>query len=348
VSRVESILLGIGEMSRRSGLTVSALRFYDGAGLLVPAYVEPTSGYRRYRDDQVPTARVLANLRRVSMPLPEVARVLDAATPEAAAAVLDRHLRRLEDGLVDARQVLSRVRSILDLREPAMTTSTTVPAHELATALDAVRFAVSADPELPALHGVLVEVGDGAVRLVATDRYRLAVADAGGTVTDPEVSVLVPAAFLDGVRRRLADAREVEVRASSSGLEVVIDGELLASPVLAHDFPAYRGLLPGLREHRVEVDAVRLRADLPDAPGTVHRLVLDGGRPVAGAAGDGDGDRDGDRVVVGVDPAFLLQALSVGDRLVLELDGPVSPLAIRPADGSDSPFSLLMPVRLDA
>jgi len=223
-----------------------------------------------------------------------------------------------------------------------MTASTvTVPARDLATALDAVRFAVSADPELPALHGVLVEVGDGAVRFVATDRYRLAVAEAGGTVTAPEVAVLVPATFLDGVRRDLTDAGQVEVRATSAGLEVAVDGELLASPVLAHDFPAYRGLLPGPREHRVELDAAQLRADLPDAPGTVHRLVLDGDRLVVGEEGEGD-------LVVGVDPAFLLQALSVGDRLVLELDGPVSPLAIRAADGADSPFSLLMPVRLDA
>jgi DNA polymerase-3 subunit beta len=340
VTDVESTLLGIGEMSRRSGLTVSALRFYDGACLLVPASVDASSGYRRYRPDQVPTARVLANLRRVSMPLPEVARVLDAASPDEAAAVLDRHLRRLEAGLVDARQVLSRVRSILDLREPRMATSTTtVPAHALATAVDAVRFAVSADPELLALGGVLVEVGDGAVRLVATDRYRLAVADAGGTVTDPEVAVLVPAVFLDGVRRVLAGAEQVEVRATATGLEVVVDGERFTSPVLPHDFPAYRGLLPGPREHRVGLDAARLRADLPDAPGTVHRLVVDGDRLVD--AGEGD-------LVVGVDPAFLLQALSVGDELVLELDGPVSPLAIRPADGADSPFSLLMPVRLDA
>ena len=27
---------GIGQMARESGLTVSALRFYDGAGVLVP------------------------------------------------------------------------------------------------------------------------------------------------------------------------------------------------------------------------------------------------------------------------------------------------------------------------
>jgi DNA-binding transcriptional MerR regulator len=343
VTDVESTLLGIGEMARASGLSVSALRFYDGAGLLVPASVDASSGYRRYSPDQVPTARVLANLRRVSMPLPEVARVLDAATPDEAAAVLDRHLRRLEDGLVDARQVLSRVRSILDLREPSVpsTPSTaTLAAADLAAALDAVRYAVSTDPELPALGGVLVEVGHGAVRLVATDRYRLAVAEAGGSVADPEVAVLVPAVFLDDVRRQLDAAAEVEVRATATGLEVAVDGAAQCCPVLAHDFPAYRGLLPGPRDHRVELDAARLRADLPDARGTVHRLVLDGDRLVPSpAAGEGD-------LVVGVDPAFLLQALAVGDRLVLELDGPVSPLAIRPADGAATPFSLLMPVRI--
>src|SRR4051812_50068439 len=85
-------------MARRSGLSVSALRYYDGAGLLVPASVDAASGYRRYRPDQVVTARVLANLRRVGLPLAEVARVLAAPTAAEAAAVLDRHLGRLEAG----------------------------------------------------------------------------------------------------------------------------------------------------------------------------------------------------------------------------------------------------------
>jgi len=39
---------GIGEVARASGLSVSALRFYDGAGVLVPAEVDPATGYRRY------------------------------------------------------------------------------------------------------------------------------------------------------------------------------------------------------------------------------------------------------------------------------------------------------------
>jgi DNA polymerase III sliding clamp (beta) subunit (PCNA family) len=49
---------------------------------------------------------------------------------------------------------------------------------------------------------------------------------------------------------------------------------------------------------------------------------------------------------VAVNREFLLQALDAGGagQLVLELDGPIRPLAIR-VPGDDSRFSVLMPVR---
>ena len=62
----------IGEMARDSGLTVSALRFYDGAGVLVPVWVDPTSGYRWYGQEQRGEARLLSILRRVGMPLADI------------------------------------------------------------------------------------------------------------------------------------------------------------------------------------------------------------------------------------------------------------------------------------
>src|SRR5438552_7273986 len=166
-------------MARACGLTVSALRFYDGAGVLVPAVVDPVTGYRRYAGDQVRPARVLAGLRRVGMPLADITRVL-AQLDDAAAVrrLLDAHLRRLEDGLAGARRELSRVHALLDSKESPMIpapTRVTVSSAALAAAVDAVRFAVSRDPELPALCAVLVEVEPDTLRLVATDRYRLAV-----------------------------------------------------------------------------------------------------------------------------------------------------------------------------
>jgi DNA-binding transcriptional MerR regulator len=80
-------LLSIGVFARRSRLSHKALRLYDRQGLLVPADVDPASGYRRYRESQLATARLIALLRRLDMPLTEAAAVVTAPAAEAAARV---------------------------------------------------------------------------------------------------------------------------------------------------------------------------------------------------------------------------------------------------------------------
>jgi DNA-binding transcriptional MerR regulator/effector-binding domain-containing protein len=70
--------LTIGQFSRRSLLSPKALRLYDQQGLLVPAEVDPETGYRRYRESQLPDARLIARLRMLDMPLAEVATVLSS------------------------------------------------------------------------------------------------------------------------------------------------------------------------------------------------------------------------------------------------------------------------------
>ena len=61
--------LTIGEFARRSFLSPKALRLYDRQGLLVPAEVDPQSGYRFYREEQLATARLISRLRQLDMPL---------------------------------------------------------------------------------------------------------------------------------------------------------------------------------------------------------------------------------------------------------------------------------------
>jgi DNA-binding transcriptional MerR regulator len=77
-------LLGIGEFARRSRLSVKALRLYERQGLLRPAVVDAGNGYRRYREDQLATARLVALLRRLDMPLAVVARIVAAPSDERA------------------------------------------------------------------------------------------------------------------------------------------------------------------------------------------------------------------------------------------------------------------------
>jgi DNA-binding transcriptional MerR regulator len=354
--------LTIGEVARRSGLTASALRFYDREGVLVPADVDTVTGYRRYAVTQVRAARLLASLRRVGMPLAEVALVLDEdalGASGAAADVVAAHEQRLVDGLADARREIVKTLALLaepdGARGPAGAAGSghrvAVRAVDLVAAMRSVRFAVApGEPvagapgglDLRVLTGILVELCSGEVRCVATDRYRLAVGWApalGGQVDPPTgpVSAVVPVSWADRVGEACAHAdpeAEVVVEVGPGRVGVVVDGELLATSVVPGPFPDYRSIVAS-ESSREPVDAAALPALLPLELRSVGLVVRDGSVRLAAA-------EDAGRADVFVDPEFLREALAVaGPRPTLVLDGPRRPLAIR---GDGAGFSVLMPV----
>ncbi|AUY51104.1 MerR family transcriptional regulator [Streptomyces sp. CB01881] len=372
---MESDLRSIGELARDSGLGVSALRFYDGADVLTPAWVDPQTGYRWYAPGQLADARLLCRLRRVGLPLAGIREVLGAAPGDGTAhRVLDAHLRRLEDGLADARRELSLIRALIDQRENPVTTTPaaygfTVPARELAAALDAVRFAVGSDPEVPVLSGVLFDLDGGLLRLVATDRYRMALAELPVPSAAPPASpasapvpgssaAIVPTALVDAVRALLGSgAEEAELTLGGGRFRVSTGGHRIEGATLDHDYPDYRSLVRLDPVHRVGLSAAELRGavesgdtrSLPSGPHgaacEVTVLALDGDGRLTVAA-DGTEPAAGD-VRVAVNRDFLLDALRAGgpEQLVLEIAGPIAPLAIRTA-GRDGTFSILMPIRV--
>ena len=77
----------IGEFAERTRLSAKALRIYDELRLVVPARVDPGSGYRRYAEDQVEPARLVGLLRRAGMPLAVISSVLAMDGAHAAEAV---------------------------------------------------------------------------------------------------------------------------------------------------------------------------------------------------------------------------------------------------------------------
>jgi DNA-binding transcriptional MerR regulator len=82
-------LLSIGEFARRSGLSANALRLYDELGLLPPARVDPSSGYRSYAEPQLEQASLIAALRELQVPLPGIKAILGLEPLAAAERIGD-------------------------------------------------------------------------------------------------------------------------------------------------------------------------------------------------------------------------------------------------------------------
>ncbi|MEU6968762.1 MerR family transcriptional regulator [Kitasatospora aureofaciens] len=92
-------LLTIGELARRTGLTVKTVRFYSDQGIVSPADRNP-AGHRRYGADAVARLDLVRTLRELGLGLPEVRQVLERerGLPEVAAAhaaALDVRIRVL-------------------------------------------------------------------------------------------------------------------------------------------------------------------------------------------------------------------------------------------------------------
>lgn len=59
--------LTIQDVSRRSGLSEPTLRYYEEVGLIGPIARDPSSGHRRYREEEIDTLQALACLRAMGV-----------------------------------------------------------------------------------------------------------------------------------------------------------------------------------------------------------------------------------------------------------------------------------------
>ncbi|MCK9902884.1 MerR family transcriptional regulator [Parafrankia colletiae] len=167
--------LTIGDFSRITHLSVKMLRRYHEAGLLEPAEVDPSSGYRYYTTAQVPTAQVIHRFRELGMPVREIGRILSTPDPEARALLVAEHLRRVELQLESTRSAVATLRRLLvptgtpvevDLRTRPPTRAVAIGAtvvrdqvvawyDEAMTELDATLAAAGLEPSGP--HGGLYD-----------------------------------------------------------------------------------------------------------------------------------------------------------------------------------------------
>lgn len=111
--------LTIGEFARQTGLTERALRIYDLRGLLPPAAVDPSNGYRLYADHQLDDGRMIAMLRSIDMPLADIEKVMEAPLAERSAAV-GRYWYRVEEGMHQYRNTVGQLRGFAHTKEHGM------------------------------------------------------------------------------------------------------------------------------------------------------------------------------------------------------------------------------------
>jgi len=106
-------LVSIGEFSKMTFLSVKTLRHYHEEGLLEPARVDPSSGYRSYHASQVATAQVIRRFRDLDLPIERLRAFLDAPDEAARNQVIVDHLDKMSAQLAETRATVESLRRML-------------------------------------------------------------------------------------------------------------------------------------------------------------------------------------------------------------------------------------------
>jgi DNA-binding transcriptional MerR regulator len=123
------VRIAIGDFARMTHLSIKALRHYHDVGVLVPAAIDPSSGYRFYRTDQVPVAQVVRRFRDLGMPLEDIKAVLRAADPAVRTDIIVAHLNRMQLQLSQIQGAVASLQALLDGPPPPIPVEhRTVPA----------------------------------------------------------------------------------------------------------------------------------------------------------------------------------------------------------------------------
>jgi DNA-binding transcriptional MerR regulator len=184
-------LVPIGRFAAICGLSHRALRLYDESGLLPPAWVDPSSGYRFYTLSQVRTAQLIRLLRGVEVSLETIAELLAEPDPEQVLGRLDAHALSLEERILEWRCVFAYLRRILDPKEEEMTYEVQLKAAEPVPVVSESR-EVSIDQLVPFIVDSVASLRDRAGEAWKGHEYFVIYHGQVNAETDGRVEVALP------------------------------------------------------------------------------------------------------------------------------------------------------------
>lgn len=181
----------VGELAKRTGLTVRTLRYYDEIGLLSPPRL-PGSDYRQYGSAEISRLQQIASLRQLGFALDEIREIL--TRPETSVRqVIELHLTRLNEQIALMEQLRYRLETI----DRGLHANGTVTAEALLATMEVMnRMEKYYTPEqLATLKARAEEIGDEHIREVEAEWPQLiaqvqAEYDAGTDPADPRVQAL--------------------------------------------------------------------------------------------------------------------------------------------------------------
>ena len=247
------------------------------------------------------------------------------------------------------------------LPNPGAGNTMTVKCGMLREMIEKTIYAVSQDDKKPAHTGELFVIEPGSLTIVALDGYRLAIIQRDVQCTR-DIRIIIPAKTLQELLKIMGGPDDdIKIDANRRYVVFTTNGYTIMSRLIEGEFLNYKSVIPDGCRSKVVVDCKQFidtieRASLIITERLKNPLritfakdkitvrcqttlgkVVDEFPPVK---------MEGDAVEIGFNNRYMLEALrnARSERVLLEINGPLSPVKMLPEEGKDFIY-LVLPVR---
>ena len=109
-------LQSISQVSKQFNISARTLRYYEQMGLIAPVRDEENS-YRIYDEDTLRTLQQIIILRKLRIPLKQIAEILKSDSAKAAIDIFEENLAEIEGEITALSTIRSVIRTLLDRLE---------------------------------------------------------------------------------------------------------------------------------------------------------------------------------------------------------------------------------------
>lgn len=239
--------------------------------------------------------------------------------------------------------------------------SVEVPQNLLKNMIKGTSFAIAQDEARPILQGILFEVKNKELNLVALDGYRLAVRSELLDVDD-NIEVVIPGKTLNEVSKILEDNNDiVKITFTNNHILFNVNNTKIISRLLDGKFVNYGSLLPqeyklliNVRKQELQQGIERASLMAKDGNSNLIRLdvqedtlVITSNSQLGKVREEVNINLQGEGVQIAFNSRYLLDVLKnmEEDDVVIEMTSSVSPCVIKGKNSNNAKY-LVLPVRL--
>ena len=230
-----------------------------------------------------------------------------------------------------------------------------------------ISISFSHDVTRPVLNGALFELEDNIFRLVSSDTYRLSLIETilDGRLEEGLTSIIIPSKALVELVRFIDKDKIINIIVDSKQIQFETDDIKVRVRLIEGKFPSYKNVIPTEYSTKIIANTKDFllsieRATVISSDENFNKtctikveikdniININSYSPSIGQLNDKLlVDKEGEDINISFNGSYLVDILKIIDteKVVIELNGNLSPAIIKPFEGNTNYLSLILPVR---